>query len=131
MRTEIPKLTGTQWIRRVLPLEGDCVNASKPKHNFGPEVLDRLLLALWTRPDLLYIHERARVQFAFLIHVYCWTGARIKAFFKGGLRYKVSPSVMSATLPNCSSGRLPCPKTACRRRWLRTDVEDRPAMGQK
>jgi hypothetical protein len=58
---EISKLTGTQWIRKVLPDEGECVNISKPKHNFGLEVLDRLLLALWTRPDLLYIDERTRV----------------------------------------------------------------------
>jgi hypothetical protein len=117
----------------VLPLEGDCVNASLPKYNFGPEALDRLLLALWTRPDLLYIHERTRVQFAFLIHVYCWTGARLSAFFKKkeGLQYKVNPTVTSARRPNCSAGHLPCLKTARRRRWLRTDVEDRPTVGQK
>lgn len=118
------KLTRTQWIRKVLPDEGDCVNASKPKHNFGPEVLVRLLLALWNRPDLLYIHERTRVQFAFLLHIYCWTGARINAFFKGGLQYKVSLPVMSATLSNCRPGYLPCPQTTRGRRGLRTDVED-------
>jgi hypothetical protein len=59
-----------------------------PKHNFGQPDLDRILLALWTRSDLKY-HERYKIQFTFLIHTYCWTGARINAFFKGGLRYKV------------------------------------------
>lgn len=67
-----------------------CINVHKPKHNFSPDVLDKLLLALWTSPDLVHIHERARVQTAFVLHTYCWTGARLAAFFTGGLRYKVS-----------------------------------------
>jgi hypothetical protein len=85
------KLTVNQWIAKILSRGEDkiCVNVHKPKHNFSPDVLDRLLLALWTRPDLVYIHERSRVQAAFLMHTYCWTGARIDAFFKGGLQYKV------------------------------------------
>jgi hypothetical protein len=63
--------TGTQWIRDVLCKEGDYVDASRPKHNFDPNVLDRLLLRLWTLPDPLYIHERERAQFHFLLLVYC------------------------------------------------------------
>ena len=31
----------------------------------------RVLLALWTRDDLLFIPERYRVQATFIIHIYC------------------------------------------------------------
>ena len=51
--------------------------------------LTRVLLTLWTRDDLMFIPERYRVQTTFIVHVYCWTGARIGAFFTDGLRYKV------------------------------------------
>jgi hypothetical protein len=38
----------------------------------------------------LYIHERERAQFHFLLLVYYWTGAQIGAFFNGkGLQYRV------------------------------------------
>jgi hypothetical protein len=56
--------------------------------------LTRVLLALWTRDDLIFIPERYRVQTTFIIHVYCWTGARLSAFFTDGLRYKVDFSTM-------------------------------------
>jgi hypothetical protein len=56
--------------------------------------LTRVLLALWTRDDLIFIPERYRVQTTFIIHVYCWTGARLSAFFTHGLRYKVDLSTM-------------------------------------
>lgn len=72
-----------------MTLEGIVVNKHRPKHNFTVRDLTRILLALWTYDDLIFIHERHRVQATFLIHVYCWTGARIDAFFKDGLRYKV------------------------------------------
>ena len=54
-----------QEIKTVLFGEGGCVNVSKPRHNYGPKVLERLLLRLWTHPDLLCIHEMERAQFAF------------------------------------------------------------------
>lgn len=74
----------------MLPDEGDIVNETLPKYNFAKEDLDATLLTLWTCKDLRYISERDRVEFTFLLHVYCWTGARIGAFFNGkGLRYKV------------------------------------------
>ncbi|KIW11740.1 hypothetical protein PV08_09012 [Exophiala spinifera] len=76
------------WIRRSLVLEGIVVNKHRPKHNFTVRDLTRVFVALWTYDDLIFIHERYRVQTTFLIHLYCWTGARIDAFFKGGLRYK-------------------------------------------
>ena len=74
----------------MLPGEGDIVNEMLPKYNFAKEDLDAILLTLWTCKDLRSISERDRVGFTFLLHVYCWTGARIGAFFNGkGLRYMV------------------------------------------
>jgi hypothetical protein len=78
-----------QWVRRSLTLEGIVVKKHRPKHNFTARDLTRVLLTLWTRDDLIFIPERYRVQTTFIIHVYCWTGARIGAFFTDGLRYKV------------------------------------------
>lgn len=75
-------------MRQVLTVEGLVVNKRLPKHNFTSRDLNRILLALWTRDDLVFIHERYRIQFTFIIRVYCWTGARLGAFFTGGLRYR-------------------------------------------
>jgi hypothetical protein len=81
-------------VRHVLTLEGVVVNMHRPNHNFTIKDLTRVLLALWTRDDLIFIPERYRVQTTFIIHVYCWTGARLSAFFTDGLRYKVGFSTM-------------------------------------
>ncbi|MCJ1474750.1 hypothetical protein MMC13_003410 [Lambiella insularis] len=62
-------------IRRTLTREGIVVNKHRPKHNFTSKDLTRVLLALWTRDDLIFIPERYR------------TGARLGAFFTNGLRY--------------------------------------------
>ena len=78
-----------QWVRRSLTREGIVINKHRPKHNFTTRDLTRVLLTLWTRDDLIFIPERYRVQITFIVHVYCWTGARIGAFFTDGLRYKV------------------------------------------
>lgn len=64
------------------------VNVHRPKHNFTARDLTRILSTLWTQDDLIFIPERYRVQFTFIIHVYCYTGARLSAFFTGGLRYR-------------------------------------------
>jgi len=76
------------WVRQTLTREGIVLNKHRPKHNFTDRDLGRVLLTLWTRDDLIFITERYRVQTTFIIHVYCWTGARIGAFFTDGLRYK-------------------------------------------
>ena|ERR1700761_3032854 len=83
---ETDQLMLPQWIRRTLVLEGVVVNKRRPKHNFTVLDLTRVLLALWTYDDLIFIHERYRIQVTFLIHVYCWTGACINAFVADGLR---------------------------------------------
>ena len=64
------------------------VNKHRPKHNFAAHDLTRLLRALWIQDDPIFIPERYRVQFTFIILVFCWTGARIGSFFTGGLRWR-------------------------------------------
>jgi hypothetical protein len=73
-------------VRKVLTLEGLVVNKRQPKHNFAARDLTRILVALWTQDDLLFIPEHYRIRFMFIIRVYCWTGARLSAFFTDGLR---------------------------------------------
>lgn len=60
----------------------------KEKHNFTVVDLVRVLKTLWTKDDLMFIPERYRIQFTFALRIYCWTGARLDTFFKGGLRYR-------------------------------------------
>ena len=68
-----------------------------PKHNFTVTDLIRLAMVLWTKDDLVFTPERYRIQFTFIIRVYCWTGARIGAFFTGGLRYRDIELVLQRT----------------------------------
>ena len=69
-----------------------------PENNFGPNDLTRILIALWTKDDLIFIPERYRIQFTFIINVYCWTGARLGAFFTGGLHYEDIELVLQRVL---------------------------------
>ncbi|AEO55719.1 hypothetical protein MYCTH_2299838 [Thermothelomyces thermophilus ATCC 42464] len=64
--------------------EGTVSAAEWPKHNFQMKDLDNVLITLWAGLDIAFIHERERVQFHFLLDVFCWSGARIGAFFRGG-----------------------------------------------
>ena len=104
-----------------------------PKHNFTSRDLTRILLTLWTQDDLIFIPERYRVQTTFIIHVYCWTGARISAFFTDGLRYKVRYDRKSAPLLVVEliiPGR--CARAATHERpKLETHLQGRLAVGQE
>ena len=80
-----------------LTREGLVVNKRRQKHNFQPRDLVRILLTLWTKHDLIYISERYRIQFTFIVRVYCWTGARLSAFFTKGLRYRDIDLVLQRT----------------------------------
>ena len=71
-------------------MEGVVVNIKRPKHNFTALDLTRLLVTLYTHDDLIFIPERYRLQYTLIIRMYCWTGARLSAFFTGGLRWDVS-----------------------------------------
>ena len=70
-----------------LTAEGVVVNIKKSKYNFTVTTLTKVLVTLWTKDDLIFIPERYRLQYTFILRVYCWTGARLSAFFTGGFRY--------------------------------------------
>jgi hypothetical protein len=53
----------------------------QPKYNFTVREFPRIVLALWMWDDLTFIPKRYRVQITFIIHAYCWIGARIKYCF--------------------------------------------------
>lgn len=79
-----------QWVRKTLTAGGLVVNKRRPKHLFTLNDLTRFLFTRWTQDDLVFIHERYRLQFILIFRMYCWTEARLAAFFTGGLRYGVS-----------------------------------------
>lgn len=92
-----PNLTVNQWIREVLVQEGLTVNKRREKILFGPKELLNFSRCFWTIEGNVPIYPRYKVQVAFLMSVYCWTGARIGALFPdstdkpdAGLRYRVS-----------------------------------------
>lgn len=77
--------------------EGLVVNKKKPKHLFGRKELVQFTITFWTVDDDHFTHPRNKVQIPFIIAVFCWTGARIGAFFpdkkddtKKGLQYRVN-----------------------------------------
>ena len=84
-------------MRTVLTEERLVVNTKKPKHLFGKDDLIQFHTTFWTKDDANFIHPRNKIQIPFIIDVFCWTGARIGAFFpnpsdkdEAGLRYKVN-----------------------------------------
>lgn len=76
-------------------MEGVVVNKHRPKYNFTVRALTRVQVTLWTKDDLIFIPERYRIQTTLIINVFCWTGARLAAFFTGGLRYEVRATRLS------------------------------------
>jgi hypothetical protein len=77
-------------VRTALTAEGVVVHVKKEKENFTKLNLDRILDAIWNADDLAFIPERYRIYSTLIILFYCETGARLSAFFKGGLRWEVS-----------------------------------------
>ena len=73
----------------------------KDKYNFNPKEAKHLMHTFWTVDEDHFIHPCNKVQIPFILSVYCWTGARIGAFFpnkKGcGLRYSVNCLGISAS----------------------------------
>jgi hypothetical protein len=82
-----------QRVRKTLTVGGLVVNKERPKHNFGPYDLTRVLVTLWTKDDPIFIPERYWLQFTFIPRACYWTRARIGAFFKGGLRHRIISSL--------------------------------------
>jgi hypothetical protein len=71
-------------------------NKKKEKYLFGPSEYLRFITTFWKTDDISFVHPRNKVQVAFILSVFTWTGARIGAFFPNsdnkdyaGLRYKV------------------------------------------
>jgi hypothetical protein len=91
------------------------VNKHRPKHNFTSRDLTRILLTLWTQDDLIFIPERYRVQLTFIIRVYCWTGARLSAFFTGR--------------PSISEYRSRAATHI--ERWMAAHLQHKPEMGEE
>lgn len=77
-------------MKKHLKKQGIVSDVRKDKNLFSVADLRNVLVALWTQDDQTFIPERYRIQVTFLLRVFCWTGARVGAFFKGGLRWRVS-----------------------------------------
>lgn len=78
-------LTDFQWIRHTLLREKLIVHKKKEKLLFTKWELVNVLRTLWCKDDLIYVSERARMQYQVIFLVYNWTGARIGAFFNSSL----------------------------------------------
>jgi hypothetical protein len=76
-------------VRKTLTAEGVVVHVKKPKDNFTKRDLERVFQTLWNEDDLTFTSEYYRACFTLIVLLYCETGARLSAFFKGGLRYRV------------------------------------------
>ena len=73
------------------------MNKPRPKHNFTVTDLVRIGVTLWIKDDLEFTPERYRIQFMFIIRVFCWTRARLGSFFIDGLRYRDIELVLQRT----------------------------------
>ena len=72
------------------------MNKKKQKQFFSEKELVQFNITFLTIDDAQFTHPRNKAQVPFAIAVFCWTGARIGAFFpnqenkdNGGLRYQV------------------------------------------
>ena len=68
----------------VLTKEGVIINLLKPKYLFGENELVNFNTIFWTIDKSCFVHPRNKAQIPFLLAIYCWTGARIGAFFPDG-----------------------------------------------
>ncbi|KAH7175723.1 hypothetical protein EDB81DRAFT_17988 [Dactylonectria macrodidyma] len=78
------------FLKRLMPYEdgSETRDVHRPKYNFKPPDLKRLLNSLWNKPDLHYIHERDRIQFHLKLIWFASTGGRIGGLLKKGIPYK-------------------------------------------
>ena len=126
-------LTLFKWTKLVLTQrEKVTVSKTRAKHNFSKHDLERILVTLWAFDDTTFIHERARSQTTLVLDLYCWTGARIGAFFTGGLRYQVRAYGDLRLLLMNSGHRLFPRSVRCRQhaRRLELFLPRETAMGQ-
>ncbi|KAG7415401.1 hypothetical protein Forpe1208_v006917 [Fusarium oxysporum f. sp. rapae] len=90
-----------RWLKDDLPYEKTkegnhyCYNMEKPKFNFQPGDLDRLIDQVWSGQDTKHIHDKNRLQFHLLLLLFCQSGARRGALLKYGVPYKDIHLVLS------------------------------------
>ena len=72
-------------MRKTLTAEGVVVHVKKPKDNFTKRDLKRVFQTLWNKDDLTFTSEYYRTCFTLIALPYCETGARLSAFFRGGV----------------------------------------------
>ncbi|KAG4258505.1 hypothetical protein FPRO03_03459 [Fusarium proliferatum] len=83
-----------RWLQNDLPYEATqegrryCINIQRPKYNLQPEDLNRLIDQIWCGKDSQHIHDRNRLQFHFLLLLFCHSGARRNALLGCGVPYK-------------------------------------------
>ncbi len=84
----------SQCIKNEFLQEKLVTNQKKKKQLWGKDEYIQFQRTYWTCDYSVFGHPRNKVQIAWLISVFCWTGARKGALFageeKGGLRYRVS-----------------------------------------
>ncbi|KAH7025258.1 uncharacterized protein B0I36DRAFT_167208 [Microdochium trichocladiopsis] len=87
------------WMLNVLSQEehSGVRDLEMPKYNYQHEDLDRNISTLWTSAELGYIHERNRLQFHFLLLLFCNSAGRCGAVFNKGLPYKDIRLVLKRT----------------------------------
>ena len=92
-------LVGTKHI----DLRGLGCKQEGSKHLFGEKEFTQFTITFWTVDDKIFMHPRNKVQIPFILSVFCWTAARIGAFFpekknesKKGLQHRVSIASSSA-----------------------------------
>lgn len=71
---------------KVLTNEALVVNKYWLKHNSTVADLTLIVVAAWTKDDLIFTLERYRIQYTCIIPVFCWIGVRLGAFFANSLR---------------------------------------------
>jgi hypothetical protein len=76
-------------VRTVLVEEGVVAAINRLKQNFTERDAHRVLKCPWTQDLPIFLPYRYRIQFHYILLEYCRTGARLNAFFTGGLRYEV------------------------------------------
>ncbi|SCO84739.1 uncharacterized protein FRV6_08866 [Fusarium oxysporum] len=90
-----------RWLKNDLPYEETeegnhyCRNIQKPKFNFQPGDLDRLIDQVWSSQDTKHIYDRNRLQFHLQLLLFCHSGARRGALLKFGVPYKDIHLVLS------------------------------------
>ena len=50
------------------------MNIKKPKYNSPWSLLPKFWSSFWIKDDLIFVSERHRLQYIFILRIYYWTG---------------------------------------------------------